>query len=34
MIAQIQVVRIPDMTKAKDNLMSHADELVHMADEV
>ena len=34
MIAQIQVVQVPDMTIAKDRLMAAADELVRLADQV
>ena len=34
MIAQIQVVQVPDMTVAKDRLMAAADELVRLADQV
>lgn len=34
MIAQIQVVQVPDMIIAKDRLMAATDELVQLADQV
>lgn len=34
MIAQIQVVQVPDMIIAKDRLMAASDELVQLADQV